>query len=215
MQILVTLLAISICSYFGKITFHMISYDNQLAQDSHVITKIIKGRFIENERELNESVNRLSATLALKKGLKPLKLNVWQDTSSLNVNIKEQVKSVLAGNTQAQLSIISTFTTILASEIANTQQVSEMTKRYCDRATAGVIFLGLVMITLGMILRSEMKRSLVTPLAELDSVLTSFTTGDIMRRCSGSDIPEEIRTIYRHVNDILDQKCSTSGQFKL
>ena len=56
----------------------------------------------------------------------------------------------------------------------------------------------------GMLFIRSLKRNLVKPLEEIHSVIQAFRNGDIMRRCAGSDIPPDIKTIFNGINEILD-----------
>jgi hypothetical protein len=50
-----------------------------------------------------------------------------------------------------------------------------------------------------------LKRNLVKPLEEIQSVITANRHGDTMRRCSGADMSKDIKTIFDGMNDLLDK----------
>jgi methyl-accepting chemotaxis protein len=70
----------------------------------------------------------------------------------------------------------------------------------------GIVFMASAVFMVGMLFMRDLKRSLVKPLEEIHSVIRAVKTGDNMRRCTGPDAPQDIRSIFGEFNDILDQK---------
>ncbi|MFO7749686.1 MAG: hypothetical protein R6V54_06295 [Desulfobacteraceae bacterium] len=74
----------------------------------------------------------------------------------------------------------------------------------------GIVFMASAVFMVGMLFMRGLKRSLVKPLEEIHSVIQAVKTGDNFRRCTGHDAPQDIRSIFRGFNDVLDQKTSNA-----
>lgn len=72
----------------------------------------------------------------------------------------------------------------------------------------GIVFMASAVFLIALLFLRGVKRSLVKPLEEILSVIQAFKTGDSMRRCTGSDVPQDIKTIYNGVNELLDKNTS-------
>jgi hypothetical protein len=60
-----------------------------------------------------------------------------------------------------------------------------------------------------MIFLRSMKKNLAEPMGEIDSVVTAFQEGDLMRRCSMKNPPKSIKKIFSNINALLDMYYST------
>lgn len=81
-------------------------------------------------------------------------------------------------------------------------------RKFGNAGAWGIVFMASAVFMAGMLFMKGMKRSLVQPLEEIHSVIQAVKAGDNMRRCTGPDAPQDIRTIFGGFNDILDQKTS-------
>lgn len=70
----------------------------------------------------------------------------------------------------------------------------------------GVVFMSSVVFIVGLIFLKILHKNLVSPIEEINSVLNSSKKGDKMRRCSGHELPQEIISIYREINELIDNK---------
>ncbi|MFO7913219.1 MAG: hypothetical protein R6V15_13755 [Desulfotignum sp.] len=68
----------------------------------------------------------------------------------------------------------------------------------------GVVFMASAVFLTGILFLRALKKNLVTPLEEIDAVLTAHQSGDTMRRCTGTRLPKDIRRIFNNVNAFLD-----------
>lgn len=50
----------------------------------------------------------------------------------------------------------------------------------------------------------SLKSNLLKPFEEIHSVINAFRGGDTMRRCAGKNLPKDIATVFRDVNELLD-----------
>lgn len=69
----------------------------------------------------------------------------------------------------------------------------------------GIVFMASAVFLVGLLFMKGLKKSLVKPLEEIDSVVKAVKAGDITRRCTGPDVPQDIQVIFSGINDILDQ----------
>jgi hypothetical protein len=73
----------------------------------------------------------------------------------------------------------------------------------------GVVFMATGTFIIGMIFLRSMKKNLAEPMGEIDSVVTAFQEGDLMRRCSMKNPPKSIKKIFSNINALLDMYYST------
>lgn len=69
----------------------------------------------------------------------------------------------------------------------------------------GVVFMAVSVFIAGIIFIRGLVRRVVLPLEEIHTVITAQRNGETMRRCTGTDVPQEIRAIFIGINGILDQ----------
>lgn len=70
----------------------------------------------------------------------------------------------------------------------------------------GVVFMATAVFLVGMLFRRSLEKNLVQPLEEIHTVLKAAHNGDNMRRCTGTNVPRDIRSVYSSVNELLDRK---------
>jgi methyl-accepting chemotaxis protein len=83
-------------------------------------------------------------------------------------------------------------------------------RRLGNAGAWGIVFMASAVFLIGMLFLRGLKRNLVKPLEEIQSVIQAVKSGDSMRRCTGPDAPQDIRTIFGGFNDILDQSTSNA-----
>lgn len=70
----------------------------------------------------------------------------------------------------------------------------------------GVVFMAISVFVIGLVFHRSLVRSLVMPMEEMHTVITACRSGDRMRRCTGSDLPREIRSVFDGINELLDSR---------
>ena len=70
----------------------------------------------------------------------------------------------------------------------------------------GVAFMAAGVFFAGMLFIRVLKRGMIKPLEEMRSVLTARRNGNRLRRCSGYDLPPDIRSLFNDFNEVLDEK---------
>lgn len=69
----------------------------------------------------------------------------------------------------------------------------------------GIVFMATAIFGFGLFFSRRIKRNLITPLEEIHNVLHDVEEGNNFRRCTGTELPNEIHEIYREVNRLIDK----------
>lgn len=75
----------------------------------------------------------------------------------------------------------------------------------------GVVFMAISVFLVGVIFIRSLTRRVARPLEEIHSVIAAQRRGETMRRCSGADLPQEVKIIFNGINEILDQRQLQPG----
>ena len=70
----------------------------------------------------------------------------------------------------------------------------------------GVVFMATIVFLIGILFLRSLKKNLSDPLEEIDSVVSAFRKGDIMRRCTAKNPSRNIRQVFANLNDLLDRQ---------
>jgi len=85
-------------------------------------------------------------------------------------------------------------------------------RQFGNAGAWGVVFMSVSVFFAGMLLKRTLSRNLVVPLEEIHKVITAVRTGDTMRRCTGPDLPGDVKLVYSGINELLDQRdCFSSA----
>jgi len=69
----------------------------------------------------------------------------------------------------------------------------------------GVVFMAVGVFFAGMLFKRSLFRNLVKPLEEIHTVISARRKGDIMRRCTGADLPRDVKIVFNDINEFLDR----------
>ncbi|MEW6709917.1 MAG: hypothetical protein AB1403_08865, partial [Candidatus Riflebacteria bacterium] len=69
----------------------------------------------------------------------------------------------------------------------------------------GIVFMALCSFLTGVIFIRNLNKRLLAPLEELKTVLKAHLGGETRRRCTGANLPEDIRSIFGSMNSVLDR----------
>lgn len=72
----------------------------------------------------------------------------------------------------------------------------------------GVVFMACTIFIAGMLFVRRLTQRVVNPLEEIHRVIVAQRNGETMRRCNGTDLPQEMRAIFIGINEILDKGLS-------
>ena len=65
----------------------------------------------------------------------------------------------------------------------------------------------------GMLYIRNLARRVITPLEEIHAVLIAHRNGEAMRRCTGTNLAQDMRAVFTGINDILDQFQSRNANW--
>jgi hypothetical protein len=68
----------------------------------------------------------------------------------------------------------------------------------------GIVFMAICVFFAGMLFKRGLSKSLIKPLEEIHAVISAHRNGDTMRRCTGSDLPRDVKTVFNGLNDYFD-----------
>ncbi|MFH1215686.1 MAG: hypothetical protein V1706_04200 [Pseudomonadota bacterium] len=77
----------------------------------------------------------------------------------------------------------------------------------------GVVFMAVSVFVAGMIFIRGLTHRVIKSLEEIHAVITAWKNGETLRRCTGTQLPQEIRVIFSGINEILDQ-CQIQGSIQ-
>ena len=78
-------------------------------------------------------------------------------------------------------------------------------RQFAEAGIWGVVFMAIAVFIVGLLFIRSLLGRVVRPVEELHAVITGYRKGDTRRRCSGADMPQEVRAVFRGINEILDQ----------
>jgi hypothetical protein len=84
------------------------------------------------------------------------------------------------------------------------EQADDSARRLGNSGAWGIVFMASAIFGFGLFFYRRVKRNLITPLEEIHTVLHDVGEGNKFRRCTGTELPNEIHEIYREVNKLLD-----------
>lgn len=124
--------------------------------------------------------------------------------------IRNNYRETFSGNFENQKKTVSAI--LKLAEINRNAMVDadRKARRLGNAGAWGIVFMASAVFLIGMLFLRGLKRNLVKPLEEIQSVIQAVKSGDSMRRCTGPDAPQDIRTIFGGFNDILDQSTSNA-----
>lgn len=68
----------------------------------------------------------------------------------------------------------------------------------------GIVFMAVCVFFAGMVFKRSLSKSLIKPLEEIHAVISAHRNGDTIRRCTGSDLPRDVKTVFNGLNDYFD-----------
>ena len=78
----------------------------------------------------------------------------------------------------------------------------------------GIVFMAIGVFFAGMIFNRSLARRVVKPLEEIHTVVSAHLKGETMRRCTGVDLPKDVRSVFKGIDEILD-KCQSQFSSKI
>ena len=69
----------------------------------------------------------------------------------------------------------------------------------------GVVFMALSVFLAGVIFIRNLTGRVVRPLEEIHAVIIAHRNGDTMRRCTGTDLSQDVVAVFTGINELFDQ----------
>jgi len=69
----------------------------------------------------------------------------------------------------------------------------------------GIVFMAVWVFLAGMLFKRSLSKNLIKPIDEIYAVIMAHRSGDTLRRCSGSDLPRDVKTVFDGLNEFLDK----------
>lgn len=69
----------------------------------------------------------------------------------------------------------------------------------------GVVFMALSVFLAGVIFIRNLTGRVVKPLEEIHAVIIAHRNGDTMRRCTGTDLSQDVVAVFTGINELFDQ----------
>jgi len=85
------------------------------------------------------------------------------------------------------------------------RQADKRVRQFGEAGIWGVVFMAIAVFSVGLLFIRSLLRRVVKPMVELQAVIAAYRKGDTMRRCSGTDMPLDVRSVFQGINEILDQ----------
>ncbi len=135
--------------------------------------------------------------------------NITEKEEPVVINaIRNNYKKAFGVNFESQKKTVSSILK-LAEINRNAMVVADWKARRLGNAGAwGIVFMASALFLFGMIFIRGIKKNLLRPIEEIQSVIKVVKKGDSMRRCISPDAPQDIKIIFDGFNEILDQNSS-------
>lgn len=120
--------------------------------------------------------------------------------------IRSGLTALEKGNPEARKRIVQD---IKQLSVYNRQAIRDSaahTQRMRKAGAWGIVFMTFFFFIAALLFEQRLRRSLLQPLQEIDSVLEAQRQGDKFRRCSSTDASSDMKKLFRSINALLDKK---------
>lgn len=125
-------------------------------------------------------------------------------------SIRLNYSQAFAGDFEARSKTVTAITS-LGKINRKAMEIADRKARQLGNGGAwGVVFMASSVFLVGMLFMRSLERNLVTPLAEIHSVISALRKGNSRRRCTGTDLPKDIVVVFNELNDFLDKNIVSS-----
>lgn len=135
--------------------------------------------------------------------------NITEEGEPLTLErIGENYKDAFQGDREARNRTVAA---ILQLGDINRSAMAEADRRARQLGNAGawgIVFMATIVFFSGMLFIRSISKRLIQPLEEIHAVITAHRGGDRMRRCTGANLPKDIKIIFTGINEYLDKNAS-------
>lgn len=184
------------------------------------MTPAIERIIARNESSIRAGVEMLSV-LALSDGKamdEPLRVKFEAALQLAKNNVAEPAQDdtlaeidrlssgALRGETEARQEMVSAIMRLGMINRAAIFRADHAARQLGTAGAWGGVFMSACIFLAGVIFIRGVIRRVVRPLEEIQAVVAAQRRGESMRRCSGTDLPQEVKIIFSGINEILDQR---------
>ncbi|MDO8948108.1 MAG: hypothetical protein Q7U88_13265 [Desulfocapsaceae bacterium] len=126
------------------------------------------------------------------------------ESAALKV-IASSSPAAFAGSLSARQQMVSAIVRLGNINREAMNQADKRVRQFGEAGIWGVVFMAIAVFGVGLLFTRSLLRRVVTPMVELHAVITAYRKGETRRRCSGVDMPQEVRLVFSGINEILDQ----------
>jgi hypothetical protein len=84
-------------------------------------------------------------------------------------------------------------------------QAEKRARQLSEAGVWGVVFMALCVFGVGLLFVRSLLRRVVKPIEEINTVIVAYRNGEIMRRCTMANMPQDVRAVFSGINEILDR----------
>lgn len=120
-------------------------------------------------------------------------------------SIASGMPAVFAGDREVRRQVVKALIRFGEINREAMKQADRQAQQFGEAGIWGIVFMAICVFSVGLLFLRRLLQHLVNPMVELNAVITAYRSGDIMRRCSGVDLPQDVRAVFQGINEILDQ----------
>lgn len=162
-----------------------------LAREKNANLGELRKEFITALERANKNITEKEEPIALEKINKNYKQAFSGDLDALRLTV------------QATLDLGDINRTAMAYADRNAQQLGK-------GGAWGIVFMAICSFMVGVVFIRNLSQKLLDPLEEIKTVLLAHQNGETRRRCTGANLPPDIRAIYGSINNVLDRSLNNS-----
>jgi methyl-accepting chemotaxis protein len=160
---------------------------------------------------VNEKAEVKQLQTAFSKALERAKNNITEKEEPAAIEaIGQNYVEAFAGSIEGKEKTISAIHHLIEINRDAMFKADRQARQFGNAGAWGIVFMASAVFIAGVVFMRSLKRNLVKPLEEIHSVIQDIRNGDNMRRCTGVDVPQDIKSIFSGINEVLDKYTSNS-----
>jgi len=120
-------------------------------------------------------------------------------------SIKAQFDKDFWSNMAARKNMVSAITQLAKMNREAMIKADVHARQFGYAGAWAIVFMAVIVFFAGMIFKRSLANNLVTPLEEIEAVICAHQNGDIMRRCTGTDVSRDVQGVFNGLNELLDK----------
>lgn len=154
---------------------------------------------------VNDSQVNKSLIDSFSLGLQTAESNITESDEIIYIEkVKEKYKQAFNGNYESKTEVITAINKISAINWAVIVRTGKQVKKLGLAGAWGVAFMASLVFFLSMLFYFRLKYQLIQPVEEIYNVINQIKIGEVKRRCSGYNIPYDMKFIHDEINELLD-----------